>query len=103
MATTKEFISYFSEQTKCVGEIATRPMMGEYLLYYRGKLVGGIYDNGVLLKPTAVAKELLADAECRIPYEGAKQMLVFDDFENSEFFKQVLEATFFGLPEKKKK
>lgn len=103
MATSKQFINYLNEQAKNIGDIATRPMMGEYLLYYRGKLVGGIYDNTILLKPTSAAASVLTEAEYRIPYPGAKQMLVFDDFENSELFRSVLEASYSELPDKRKK
>lgn len=103
MATSKEFLNYFIEQMRSVAEITVRPMMGEYLLYYRGKLIGGIYDNTVLLKPVAAAKAILTDAEYRIPYAGAKEMLILDGFEDEEYIVKLFEAMYCELPEKKKK
>ena len=74
MATSKDFIIYLTEQVNRPEDIAVRPMMGEYLLYYRGKLVGDICDNRVLLKPVEAAKKLLPNAEMQPPYAGAKQI-----------------------------
>ena len=99
MATTKDFLNYFLEQ--CGGEVTAKPMMGEYLIYYNGKLVGDICDNRVLIKPVNAAKVLLPDAEMQPPYAGAKPMILLDDIENTEFLKTLFEAMYPELPDPK--
>lgn len=100
MASSKEYIDFILDQ--CSG-LSARAMMGEYILYYGGKVVGGVYDNRLLVKPTPSAKALMPSAEYQLPYEGAKEMLLVEDIENSEFLKMLFEATFEELPEPKKK
>ena len=78
-------------------------MMGEYILYYRGKIIGGIYDNRFLVKPTKSALELMPDTTRELPYEGAKEMLLVDNVENSEFLCDLLKALYNDLPEPKPK
>lgn len=103
MATSKEFINYFIGQVNCPEDIAVKPMMGEYLLYYRGKLVGDICDNRVLLKPVEAAKKLLPNAEMQPPYTGAKPMLVLDNTDDGDFVLSLFEAMYPELPEPKAK
>jgi TfoX/Sxy family transcriptional regulator of competence genes len=78
-------------------------MMGEYIIYYRGKVVGGIYDDRFLVKPVKAAKAMMPDADLELPYEGAKEMLLVDDVENREFLRELLEAMYDELPAPKKK
>jgi len=78
-------------------------MMSEYIIYFRGKVIGGIYDDRFLVKNTKSAKELMPDADMEIPYEGAKEMIQVDDVENREFLKKLFEAMYGELPEPKKK
>lgn len=78
-------------------------MMGEYVLYYSGKVVGGVYDNCLLVKPTPSEKVLMPNADYQLPYEGAKEMLLVDDIENREFLKELFEAMYAELPEPKKR
>ena len=78
-------------------------MMGEYIIYYRDKVVGGIYDNRFLLKPTSSAVALMPNAPKELPYEGAKEMLLVDDIENRELLREVFEAMYEDLPAPKKK
>ena len=78
-------------------------MMGEYILYYGGKVVGGIYDDCFLVKPTKSAVAKMPDANLELPYEGAKEMLLVDDVENKEFLKELLEAMYDELPAPKRK
>ena len=78
-------------------------MMGEYVLYYGGKVVGGVYDNRLLVKPTSSAKTLMPNAEYQLPYEGAKEMLLAYDIENRDFLKELFEAMYEELPEPKKR
>ncbi len=103
MATTKEFLGYVSEQLSLAEEIAVRPMMGEYLLYGKGKLIGGIYDDRLLLKPTQAVASLLPQAELQTPYEGAKPMIFVEELENRELLKRLCERTADELPSKKKR
>lgn len=78
-------------------------MMGEYILYYGDKIIGGIYDDRFLVKVTKSSREKMPDAELELPYEGAKEMLLVDDVENSEFLRDLLEAMYPELPLPKKK
>lgn len=103
MATTKEFINYFTETLSSVDGIAYRAMMGEYVLYYNGKVVGGIYDNRVLLKDIPAVKKHLPEARYELPYEGAKLMLYLEDFENAELVKSLFDDMFEELPAPKAK
>ena len=78
-------------------------MMGEYIIYCRGRVVGGIYDNRFLVKPTASAKAMMPDAEPELPYEGAKEMLPVDNLENREFLAALIQAMYDELPAPKRK
>ena len=102
MATNKGYLEYVLEQLSGLPEISHRAMMGEYVLYYRGKVIGGIYDDRLLLKPTKAAEKMLPDAERDIPYEGAKEMLLVD-VDDRETLTQLIEAMYPELPEPKKR
>ena len=82
--------------------MSARAMMGEYVLYYGGKVVGGVYDNRLLVKPTKSAVALLPNAPRELPYEGAKEMLLVEDIEDRELLKKLFEAMYEKLPEPKK-
>ena len=87
-----------------IGEISTQRMVGEYCIYYKGKLIGDLCDNCFLLKPTESVLRLMPDAERAYPYEGSKTlMVVVDDVENMELMEEVLNAMYEELPEPKKK
>ena len=103
MASKKEYLDFILEQLSDLDEIGYRSMMGEYILYYRGKVVGGIYDNRFLVKSVKSAVALMPNAEMELPYEGAKEMLLVDDLENREFLRKLLEAMYEDLPALKKK
>jgi len=100
MPSSKEYSDFVLEQ--CDG-LSARAMMGEYVLYYGGKVVGGVYDNRLLVKPTESAVELLPNAPRELPYDGAKEMLLVEDVEDGELLKRLFEAMFDELPEPKKK
>lgn len=91
------------EQLSGLDEISYRVMMGEYIIYYRGKIVGGIYDDRFLVKPTKSAVTMMPDADTELPYEGAKEMLLVDNVKNCDFLRDLLEATNDELPAVKKK
>ena len=103
MASSKEYLDFVLEQLSELEDISYRAMMGEYIIYYRGKIVGGIYDNRFLVKNVKAASELIPDASLELPYEGAKEMLLVDDINNKIFLKELLEAMYDELPEPKKK
>ena len=100
MASSKEYIEFVLDG--CCG-LSARTMMGEYVLYYGGKVVGGVYDNRLLVKPTKSAKALMPNAEYQLPYDGAKEMLLVEDIEDSDFLKKLFEAICGELPESKKR
>ncbi|MBQ2669527.1 MAG: TfoX/Sxy family protein [Clostridia bacterium] len=102
MASTKECLEFILEQLSDLEEISYRAMMGEYIIYYRGKVVGGIYDDRFLIKPTKSAVNMMPNADMELPYEGAKAMLLVDDVENREFLRELLEAMYDELPAPKK-
>lgn len=102
MATSKDYLAFVLDQLSGLQEISHRAMMGEYVLYYRGKVIGGIYDDRVLLKPTKAAEAVIPDAERDIPYDGAKEMLLVD-VDDKETLTQLIEAMYPELPEQKKR
>lgn len=103
MASGKEYLDFILEQLSGLEQITFRAMMGEYILYYRGKIIGGIYDDRFLVKPVRAALAMMPDADREIPYEGAKEMLLVDNVDNREFLAELLEAMYEELPEPKKK
>ena len=103
MASSKEYLDFILEQLSGLEEISYRAMMGEYIIYHRGKIVGGIYDDRFLVKPTKSAKNMMPDADMEVPYEGAKEMLLVDNVDNRDFLRKLLEAMYDELPVPKKK
>ena len=103
MASKKEYLDFVLEQLSEAGEITYRAMMGEYLLYYRDKLFGGIYDDRFLVKITASSEKLLVDAPREEPYEGAKPMLLVENAEDSFFISQLFDALYSELPAPKQR
>lgn len=102
MASTKEYLNYVLEQLSGLEEIRTRAMMGEYILYYRGKVVGGVYDDRLLLKLTPSVRAMLPDAPTELPYEGAKEMLLAD-VDDREQLSALLRSLYEELPAPKVK
>ena len=103
MASSKEYLDFILEQLSELDDVTYRAMMGEYIIYYRGKIVGGIYDDRFLVKPTKSAREKMPDAELELPYEGAKEMLLVDNVENRDFLRDLLEGIYKELPAPKRK
>ena len=103
MASTKEYLDFILEQLSGLDEITYKAMMGEYIIYFRGKIVGGIYDDRFLVKNVKTAREMMPDADLELPYEGAKEMLLVDDVDNKEFLKELFEAMYDELSAPKKK
>ena len=103
MASSKEYLYFILEQLSDLDSVSFRSMMGEYILYFRGKIVGGIYDDRLLVKKTRTALELMPSAICDLPYEGAKEMLLVDEVDSKEFLTELFEAMYEELPSLKQK
>ena len=103
MASSKGYLEFILEQLSDLDDISYRAMMGEYIIYYRSKAVGGIYDDRFLVKPTKSAVAIMPNADMELPYEGAKEMLLVDDVEDRGFLRKLLEAMHGELPAPKKK
>ena len=103
MASSKGYLDYILEQLSELDDVTYRAMMGEYIIYYRGKVVGGIYDDRFLVKPTKSAVALMPDADEELSYEGAKRMLLVDNVEDRVFLRELIEAIYEELPAPKKR
>ena len=103
MASSKGYLQYILDQLSDLEEITYRAMMGEYILYYRGRIVGGIYDDRLLVKPVKAARSYMPTASYELPYEGAKEMLLVEDVDQKDFLTGLLKAMYEELPEPKKK
>ena len=103
MASSKRYLDFILEQLSGLDDVSYRAMMGEYIIYYKGKIVGGIYDDRFLVKPTKSARAMMPDADLELPYEGAKEMLLVDNVENREFLRELIEAMYDELPAPKQK
>ena len=103
MASSKEYLDFVLEQLSGLDEVSFRAMMGEYILYFRGRVFGGIYDDRLLVKLVPAAMKLMPDALMERPYDGAKEMILVDDVDNREFLCELVEAMYDELPAPKKK
>ena len=103
MASGKAYLHFISEQLSDLDDISYRPMMGEYIIYYRGKIIGGIYDDRLLVKKTKSALELMPAAACVFPYDGGKEMLLVEEVDSKEFLAKLFEAMYDELPLPQKK
>lgn len=103
MSSSKQYLEFILEQLSDLEGITYRAMMGEYIIYYNGKIVGGIYDDRFLIKPTKSAMKMMPNASKEIPYEGAKEMLLVDEVDNKDFLVELFNAMYNELPEVKKK
>ena len=102
MASSKKYLDYILEQLSGLEGISFRPMMGEYILYYQGKVIGGVYDDRFLLKPTRAALSRMPGASLEAPSEGAKEMLLADEVDNALLLRETIEAMAGELPAPKK-
>ena len=103
MASRKEYLEFILGQLCELEDVSYRAMMGEYILYYRGKIVGGLYDDRFLVKAVESAIAYMPNAEYELPYEGAKEMLLVDDVDNREYLVGLFEAMYDELPMPKPK
>lgn len=103
LASTKDYLNFILEQLSELEEITYYAMMGEFIIYYHGKIVGGVYDNRLLVKPVSAAKELMPDAPFELPYQGAKEMLLVENVDDKHFLEQLFEKMYPELPTPKPK
>lgn len=103
MASDKKYLAYILEQLSELDEITYRPMMGEFILYYRGKIMGGIYDDRLLVKPTASAIRYMPAAPHELPYAGAKEMLLVEEVDSKDFLADLFRTMYEELPAPKSK
>ena len=103
MSSHREYLDFILEQLSGLEDITWKAMMGEYILYWRGKIIGGIYDDRFLVKPTPSAEDMMPDAERELPYEGAKEMLMVDNVDHRAFLEELLAAMYDEQPAPGKK
>lgn len=103
MASSREYLTFILEKLSLLENVSWKAMMGEYILCCRGRIVGGIYDDRFLVKPTPSARRLMPDAPAEIPYEGAKEMLLVENVEDRTFMSRLLDAVADEVPAPKKK
>lgn len=103
MASSKEYLDYILGQLSELEEVTYRKMMGEYIIYYKGKIVGGIYDDRLLVKPVKSAIAYMPNAKSELPYEGAKEMLLVDDVDNRDYLTGLFQFMYDELPSPKPK
>ena len=103
MASSKEYLDFILEQLSELNDITHKAMMGEYIIYYRGKIIGGVYDDRFLVKSVKSAIKLVPNAEYELPYDGAKEMLLVDELDNKEFLVELFNAMYEELPTPKVK
>ena len=103
MASSKEYLDFILEQLSGLENVTWKAMMGEYILYLRGRIVGGIYDDRFLVKPTKSAVAMMPETDRELPYEGAKEMLLVDNVDNREFLTELVAAMADELPVPKPK
>ncbi len=98
MPSNRDYLSFMLDQLSALPDVSSRAMMGEYILYVQGKVVGGIYDDRLLIKPTAATDRLLPDAPRELPYEGAKPMVLVEEVDDRDFLCELFRATAEALP-----
>ena len=103
MASSKEYLDFILEQVSELNNVSYKAMMGEFIIYYNGKIIGGIYDDRFLVKPVESAIALMRNAKYELPYDGAKEMLLVDDVDNKEFLIGLFDALYDDLPAPKPK
>ena len=103
MASSKDYLAFIMDQLSLLDDVSYRAMMSEYIIYYRGKVIGGIYDDRFLVKDTKTARNLMPGAELELPYEGAKEMILVDEVDNREFLRDLFDAMYPELPSPKPK
>ena len=103
MASDKSYLDYVMEMLGDLDEISFRAMMGEYVLYYKGKVFGGIYDNRFLVKNTNFSRGFMPNAQLELPYDGGKEMLLVENVDDKAFLSRLVDGMYDDLPMLKKR
>ena len=103
MASRKDYLNFILEQLSELDGITYRAMMGEFIIYYQNKIIGGIYDDRLLVKDVRSARELMPDAPLELPYDGAKKMILVTEVDDKDFLNNLITSVYDELPAKKKK
>ncbi|MBO4869918.1 MAG: TfoX/Sxy family protein [Clostridia bacterium] len=103
MASDKEYLDFVTDQLSLLDGVTYRAMMGEYIIYLRGKIVGGIYDDRLLVKQTEAARRLMPYAPLELPYEGGKEMILVEEIDDREFLRTLFEEIYKELPDQRRK
>ena len=101
MASSRDFLDFVLDSLSSLPDITYRAMMGEFVIYYHGTVVGGVYDNRLLIKPTESVKKMIQNATMEIPYPGGRPMIMISDVENRELLSRVFDAVYVDLKNKK--
>lgn len=101
MPSSKQYLDFVLGQLSELEDVTYRAMMGEFILYYRGKVVGGIYDDRLLVKPVKAAIRYMPAAPYELPYEGAKKMLLVNEVDRRGFLRELFQAMYEELPVQK--
>ena len=103
MASSKEYLNFVLENLSDLEDITHRAMMGEFIIYYKGKIAGGIYSNRLLIKPVKSAVEYMPTVSYEIPYKGAKEMMLVEEVDNKGFITELFKTMYDELPAPKSK
>ena len=103
MASSKDYLNFILEQLSELDGITYRAMMGEFIIYYQNKIIGGIYDDRLLVKDVRSARELMPDVPLELPYDGAKKMILVTEVDDKDFLNNLITSVYEELPAKKKK
>lgn len=103
MTSSKEYLDFILEHLSELTNITYKSMIGEYIIYYQEKIVGGVYNDRFLFKPVKSAIKLMPNADYELPYEGAKEMLLVDDIDNKDFLVKLFNSMYEELPAPKVK
>ena len=98
MASTKDYRDFVLDQLSLLNNIICKPMMGEYLLYYKGIFFGGIYDDRLLVKIVNSNKKY--NMKESVPYKNAKSMYLVSNIDNREVLKKIVLDTCKDLRER---
>lgn len=103
MASSREFLNFVLEQLSELDGISYRAMMGEFIIYHKGKIPGRIYDDRLLVKPVKAAIEYMPEASFELPYDGGSKMLLVTELEDKDFLAGLFNAMYDELPERKRR
>ena len=102
MACSQEFIEFISETLSSLGEVKSRKMMGDYIIYLNEKCVITACDNNLYVKMYPQLEELLKGAEIGKPYQGSKDHYILEET-NPVLMRKAISIIWNILPDSKRK